>query len=641
MKRLLILILFICFFSSKAFSQISQQSDILFLNDSILWEEPYLNNHNPLFKYKPGDDLTWASPYHPDTNWTKFYSSDSYEVTWFRLHIEIDSNLTRTIIGINGYSTSPLKVFLDGILICDTLERFPVSIPQVTAGKHLLAIRYQLQQKVPKHQNNIYFFIQFSDFNKSIKGFQSQRSQQMIFVSLPLGFALMHLILFFFLPTARANLYYSIFLVLIAITTYSDIHATFLSDYASSHVYLLIHRFFIPLVDIALLLFIYEIFYDKLPKQFWAFCVAYIIVQILILYKPEENYHYYVELGILRSMEIIRIIIVAIHKKKDGAVIFALGIFVVFIFGTYDALLDLDLMTPFNEITNAYYFGLIGLFIATTVFLSRDFARSNQKIIDQENQAKRLELEKKLLQAEDKRKSKELEDARRLQLSMLPQCLNDFPGLDICFNLIPASEVGGDYYDFFSSKNSLTIVIGDATGHGMQAGMMVSIVKSLFVADIKYSSLVSFLNKTTKTIRKMKLGQIYMALQLLRIEKDKISITSAGMPPVYIYRQASDDIEEIKIKAMPLGGPVSAPFKEVKTVVNKGDVILMLSDGLPEIFNVHKEMPDYPLVISKFKESVNKSANDIVNELINFGNEWRQEYPQQDDITLVVIKIKN
>ncbi|MCB0284860.1 MAG: hypothetical protein KDF60_19935, partial [Calditrichaeota bacterium] len=90
-----------------------------------------------------------------------------------------------------------------------------------------------------------------------------------------------------------------------------------------------------------------------------------------------------------------------------------------------------------------------------------------------ELQAKAAEAQSKVIQAENERKSKELEEARKLQLSMLPKELPKLPHLDIAVYMQTATEVGGDYYDFHVGLDgTLTVVIGDATGHGMQAGTM-------------------------------------------------------------------------------------------------------------------------------------------------------------------------
>jgi hypothetical protein len=95
-----------------------------------------------------------------------------------------------------------------------------------------------------------------------------------------------------------------------------------------------------------------------------------------------------------------------------------------------------------------------------------------------ELQAKAAEAERKMLEAENVRKTQELEEARNLQLSMLPKELPQLPNLDIAVYMKTATEVGGDYYDFHVGMDgTLTVVLGDATGHGMKAGTMVTICK--------------------------------------------------------------------------------------------------------------------------------------------------------------------
>jgi len=122
---------------------------------------------------------------------------------------------------------------------------------------------------------------------------------------------------------------------------------------------------------------------------------------------------------------------------------------------------------------------------------------------------------------------KSLDLAMEVQQNLLPGFDPQIDGLEIAGKSDYCEETGGDYYDYYNDENNvLTIVVGDATGHGMKAGMMVSIIKSLFVADIKDCDLVPFMNKASHTIKQMQLGQIYMALQLLRINKNKMGFSS-------------------------------------------------------------------------------------------------------------------
>jgi serine phosphatase RsbU (regulator of sigma subunit) len=276
-----------------------------------------------------------------------------------------------------------------------------------------------------------------------------------------------------------------------------------------------------------------------------------------------------------------------------------------------------------------------------SVYLASDFAKTNEKMLRKERQAKELEVQSRLLEAEDRRKSKELEEARDLQLAMLPQCINEMDGLDICLDMRTATEVGGDYYDYnISDDGTLTIVIGDATGHGMRAGIMVSIIKSLFITYASITDIPSFFEKCTHTIKQMRLGNLFMSLMIVRIKNNKITLSSAGMPPLYIYRIGTKTIEEHVIKGMPLGAFDSFSYKTIKTELEPGDTMLLMSDGLAELFDDNDEMLDYPRIREAFKEVAENSPNQIVQHLYSIGDNWRKSRNQGDDITLIVLKAK-
>ncbi len=118
-----------------------------------------------------------------------------------------------------------------------------------------------------------------------------------------------------------------------------------------------------------------------------------------------------------------------------------------------------------------------------------------------------------ILEAENERKTKELEEARELQLSMLPKELPQLAHLDIAVYMQTATEVGGDYYDFHVGLDgTLTVVIGDATGHGMKAGTMVTTAKSLFNSYAPNPDILFSFQEITRCIRQMNFSQtIYVS----------------------------------------------------------------------------------------------------------------------------------
>jgi serine phosphatase RsbU (regulator of sigma subunit) len=244
---------------------------------------------------------------------------------------------------------------------------------------------------------------------------------------------------------------------------------------------------------------------------------------------------------------------------------------------------------------------------------------------------------------ESKQKSIELQEARKFQLYMLPKNVPDLPHMDIAVSMKTATEVGGDYYDFKVTQDGvLFVVCGDATGHGLKAGTMISVIKTLFVADIFGPGADSnrFFNQCTGTIKKVGLKNLHMALTMLRIENYKLTVSSAGMPPVFIFRKENNIVETVMLKGPPLGAIKKFDYRCDYISMEPGDTVLLLTDGLPELFNRDKKMFGYDRVEECFKEVGANSSREIVSHLNKRAEKWLNYKPQDDDMTFVVIKFR-
>jgi sigma-B regulation protein RsbU (phosphoserine phosphatase) len=175
----------------------------------------------------------------------------------------------------------------------------------------------------------------------------------------------------------------------------------------------------------------------------------------------------------------------------------------------------------------------------------------------------------------------------------------------------------------------------------MRAGTMVTSVKSLFAAFGNQPDIATFFNRCTDIIKDMNMGNIFMGMMLVKFNCRKMTAAAAGMPPILIHHRENGYIDELVIKGMPLGASRDFKYQQKETEINPGDTILLLTDGLPELFNAEKEMLDYPRIKRKFGEVANKSAAEIIDELIKMGREWRLDEPLRDDCTFVVIKVKS
>ncbi|MCH7773797.1 MAG: SpoIIE family protein phosphatase, partial [Bacteroidetes bacterium] len=257
------------------------------------------------------------------------------------------------------------------------------------------------------------------------------------------------------------------------------------------------------------------------------------------------------------------------------------------------------------------------------------------------NDLMQAEAQNKIIQAENERKTKELEEARQLQIALLPKELPNLPNLDIAVYMQTATEVGGDYYDFHTWEDgALTAVIGDATGHGMKAGTMVTITKSLFDSLASRENILETFDIISKVIKGMKIRQLSMCLMMLKIKDDKLFLSSAAMSPVLIYQKKNQAVEEILVKGMPLGAMHNFPYAVRENHLDKGDTILLMSDGLPELMNDNNEMYGYDRTKTEFHNVGEKEPEEIVDHLKNSASQWVNGKEPDDDVTFVVIMVK-
>ncbi len=638
------------------------------------------------WKYHPGDNPEWANPAYDDTDWESVSTMLSQNalpesgwegIGWFRLHFTVSGEQIKNmpLALYVAYQAGASEIYLDGKLLYsigkvgtrkEEEEPYWERNPQVISfsGKtdHVIAVRYSnfsSYQSIPLQG----FRLIVAPLNESImarvKMVRQATTYQMVWTAIPVFLMLQHLLLFFFYPRARENLYFALLTGSFGAFFFLYAQSFFFVISATQHLFSL--RLLIGvyvLMSLSGMLFLYTLFYSKLPKLFWLFLTGWVITLFICLPQIENiNYHFTsaelinmnIEvivsrlswLTILTVLEMARVIIVAIFKRKDGAWIFGLGslspiilpVILSFVFNFINSRTGDNIISE-NISVLVILIMLLAPFFSMSVYLARNVSKTRRKLETEE-------LERELLEVENTRKTEELEEARELQMSMLPQAPPELPNLDVAFEMRPATEVGGDYYDFNLTDNGqLTIAIGDATGHGMNAGLVVSAVKCLFKTSAHEVGNLGTLERISQGIKSMHLKRLYMAMTLATFNDNKLTLTNAGMPPVLLYQANENQVEEILLEGMPLGGVIGADRQEASFELQTGDTVLLMSDGLPEMMNPENEMLDYPKTKELFAEIADKSPNAIINHLFKAGTSWADGEPQGDDVTLVVIKVK-
>lgn len=254
-----------------------------------------------------------------------------------------------------------------------------------------------------------------------------------------------------------------------------------------------------------------------------------------------------------------------------------------------------------------------------------------------ELQAKVAETQAKVIESENARRKDELDRAKDVQDQFIPHEIPELDGYELSVYHESATEVGGDYYDFRKVKDKQYVFIGDATGHGMPAGIMVAITKSSVIATTSGSP-KKILQSVNRSVKEIGIRQLHMALQVLLIEGDHVTLSSAAIPGMLHYKAQEKEINTVENFGLPLGAINKPNYEEVKIQVQKNDIILLMTDGLPESENEEKQQLDYEKIEAFVTKNAKKSVSEIRDGLVQLGTQWRGDAEQDDDVTIVVLK---
>jgi serine phosphatase RsbU (regulator of sigma subunit) len=132
-----------------------------------------------------------------------------------------------------------------------------------------------------------------------------------------------------------------------------------------------------------------------------------------------------------------------------------------------------------------------------------------------------------------------------------------------------------------------------------------------------------------------------MGLTMVKLNGRRMKISPAGMPHALIYHAETRSVEEVMIKAAPLGSVAGYPYRERELTLGCGDVAVLMSDGLPERFNRAGGMFDYSRAMGTPAEAAALGPGEIVGRLVSAGGAWAEGRPQDDDVTFVALKVKS
>lgn len=243
--------------------------------------------------------------------------------------------------------------------------------------------------------------------------------------------------------------------------------------------------------------------------------------------------------------------------------------------------------------------------------------------------------------------TKELETARKIQLSILPYQVPVIGELDIAARYVPMTAVAGDFYDFIVVDDKhVGILVADVSGHGMPAALIASMLKIAFAAQSDHAAdpvkVLTGLNQSL--CGKFHDHYVTAAYAFFDLEKRVLRYAGAGHPPLLICDGPTGTVRELSENGFFLSWMPDATYSSVEVPISAGDWFVLYSDGIPDTNDRNGDS----FGNERFREFLEKnsflSADDFANTLLDTVHQYsgraRDEEPD-DDVTLVAIHVKD
>jgi sigma-B regulation protein RsbU (phosphoserine phosphatase) len=246
---------------------------------------------------------------------------------------------------------------------------------------------------------------------------------------------------------------------------------------------------------------------------------------------------------------------------------------------------------------------------------------------------------------ENARIKRELDMAREIQRSLLPAAPPSVPGIRIACRCIPATSVGGDYYDFFTIDAGVTdIVIADVAGHSLGSALLMAEARTILRAKVRAERHPALLLSAMNELLYDDLSRAGLQMSAFAVRLDAATRTlryaNAGHTRSLLFRNASSEVVELDAEGMLLGVTRDVEFEEECCSLSSGDLLLLLTDGVIEAENSHGDFYGSERLGALLSLRREAEVEDIVAGIIRDLNAFADTQPHRDDITLVAVSVE-
>lgn len=250
------------------------------------------------------------------------------------------------------------------------------------------------------------------------------------------------------------------------------------------------------------------------------------------------------------------------------------------------------------------------------------------------------------LNGQKERMENELFVAKSVQFAMLPKSFPPFPDrqdLDMAGVVLPAKEVGGDLYDFYTRDNKLFFIIGDVSGKGIPAALIMAVTRSLFRSLSTHndnpSDIIQNMNEAMSEMSEQNMF-VTAFLGVLDLSTGELNYCNAGHNAPYIINNKEHKVSLVPVIAnLPLGILTGFSFEKQNIKLSQNDIVFLYTDGLSEAENEQKQLFGEERIEHNLAKWDNQQPSQQYLELMKQAvNEYVGNAEQSDDLTMLIIK---
>lgn len=683
------------------------------------------------WKFFPKDNYQYKESNYDDSKWFNVKSTlpeqDQIKtnfkgIGWFRLKFNLDSLLDSIPLCFYLEQEGASEIYLDGKLLGtfgkigtneENEERYsPQSEMIFFKPKYnkemVIAVRYSNYAYDHTYDNAGFRQAGFKlKLDNAYDRFETINSSTLGSSEFGIGgfmffftLSIIHFLLWIFYRARRSNLFYSVFSLFFGYFFLHNFLTSIIDNPGTVDLLNLFLIIIIPISFISLLVLLYSLFYEKFPKQLWVFTGFGLLSSVSLVFRWDFSMVIASLLVLGSFVEVLRVVFVAIRKKKRGSSIIGAGFGFLAVFFISMVLItvisggfSLDDESTMQYVFLAFFaLSIISIPLSMSIFLAWDFSSTNkslqnklieveelsnknleqqkekQKILEtqketleqqvkertQEINSQKIEIENKAEQLADKQKEilDSIAYAKRLQEAILPtkQLMAELFKENFILYL-PKDIIAGDFYWIHKTKDSVYLAVADCTGHGVPGALVSIVCSNALNRAVKEFNCVSpgqILDKTRQLVietfisengEEVKDGMDISLLKFNLNDKNKIEWAGANNPLWYFNEKK--EFFEIKPNKQPIGKYAEEkPFTTHVLQLNVGTQLFLFTDGYADQFGGPKGKKfKYKQLFTELNNNLNTTKAEQKNNLEKAFVNWKGNLEQIDDVCIIGVTI--